>query len=903
MSLLRFWRNTSVAATHPGGTATLVQNYLGYEWDESPDNGFRPAGLIHLSSTPLQVDTYLLDYGANIGTYNATHNLALYRHPTSHALVFGAGTVFWVWGLDSNHDTGEDQTTPTDPNVQQATVNLFADMGVQPQTLQAGLVAATVSTDTTAPVSTINNPGSVTQQLPVTITGTATDTGGGIVAGVEVSTDGGNTWHPATGTATGYSTWSYNWWALAPGTYNIRSRAVDDSLNLEAPGAGISVTVTPGGTLSFFNVAAVSPWGGRSAPALSGPTSDNGAVELGLKFQTSAPGTVSALRFYKNPWNIGTHVGNLWNASGTLLASATFANETPSGWQQVNLSSPVTLSVGATYIVSYHSTAGKYSFDGNFFTTVYSSGPLHTVANGGPAVFAYGSTSVFPSNSDGASNYWADVVFNRSGGAGNEPPVANTVSGFATTTNTPLTIATSAILANDTDPNGYALSFTGVSNPTNGAVSYDNNAQTVTFTPTTGYPSPNATGTASFSYGISNGNGGTATGLVTLIVTGQMSSLFTASQTPTVQTVNDPNAVELGLKFQSRTAGQAIGVRFYKGTQNTGVHVGNLWNSSGALLASVTFMNESSSGWQQAFFSSPVNLTSGTTYVVSYHTSGLYSADANYFTNSVTNGVLTAPSNATSGGNGVYAYGNSSVFPTNSYNAANYWVDIVFSAQLGGPPVANPDSGFVTPENTALQISASTLLANDSDPSGYTLSITGVSSPSNGTVTYDGSQVVTFVPATNYMGAAGFTYSITNGHGGTASASVSLTVIAPVLSLFSASSSPANVTINDSSAVELGVKFQSSVAGKVVGVQFYKGPQNVGTHTGNLWLGTGGSPLATATFANESASGWQQVYFASPVTITPGTTYIVSYHTNGFYSADGNYFANALTNGPLTAPS
>ena len=55
MTLLRFWRNTNVAKTAAGKTASLVQNYLGYEWDESPDNGFRPAGLFHLSSTTLAV--------------------------------------------------------------------------------------------------------------------------------------------------------------------------------------------------------------------------------------------------------------------------------------------------------------------------------------------------------------------------------------------------------------------------------------------------------------------------------------------------------------------------------------------------------------------------------------------------------------------------------------------------------------------------------------------------------------------------------------------------------------------------------------------------------------------------------------------------------------------------------
>jgi hypothetical protein len=904
MTLLRFWRNTTVATTAAGKSASLVQNYLGYEWDESPDNGYQPAGLIRLSSTTLAVQTYLLDYGVNVGPYTATHNMSLYRYPSSGALVFGAGTVFWVWGLDADHDTGLDNTTATDSNIQQSTLNLLADMGVQPATIQSGLVAATKSTDVTAPHSSINALGTVTQQQTVAITGTATDTGG-LVAGVEVSTDGGTTWHPASGT----TAWTYNWWPQAPGTYKIQSRATDDSVNVETPGAGLSVTVTPGATLSFFNSAATSPFGGANAPVQVGPVMDTGSVELGIMFQTAAAGTVTGIRFYKNPWNTGTHYGNIWNTAGTLLGSATFTSETAFGWQLAKLASPVTLTPGTTYIVSYHSVAGNYSADIAYFATPRISGPLNAPVAGGHSVYAYGTgNSVFPVNSGGLDNYWVDVVFARSGGAGNLPPTASNVSGLVATTNTPLSIPASSLLVNALDPNGYPLSVSGVSNPTNGSVSYDAIAQTVTFVPTTGYPAPNYAGTANFNYSISNGHGGSATALVTLTVSVATSSLFSVTSSPATITVNDSSSVELGLKFQTATGGKVVGVRFYKGPQNTGSHVGNLWSSAGALLATVTFTGETASGWQQGNFSSPVTLATGATYIVSYHTStGFYSADGNYFANAVTNGSLTAPSSATSGGNGVYAYGSTSVFPTNSYNAGNYWVDVAFAAAgaLGNqPPTANSDSGITVSQNTARAIPASLLLANDTDPNGFSLSITGVSSPSNGTVTYDSTaQVVTFVPAANYMGPAGFTYAITNGNGGTGSATVSLTVTVPVLSLFSASSTPATVTVNDKSAVELGVKFQVSSAGQIVGVRFYKGPQNTGAHVGNLWT-VGGGLLATANFTNETASGWQQVFFATPVTVAPGTTYVASYHTlTGFYSADGNYYANALTNGPLTALS
>ena len=119
--------------------------------------------------------------------------------------------------------------------------------------------------------------------------------------------------------------------------------------------------------------------------------------------------------------------------------------------------------------------------------------------------------------------------------------------------------------------------------------------------------------------------------------------------------------------------------------------------------------------------------------------------------------------------------------------------------------------------------------------------------------------------------------------------------------LFLPSETPATVTVNDTSPVELGLKFRSSVTGQLTGIRFYKGPQNIGTHTAHLWSTTG-MLLATATFSGETASGWQTVTFP-PVTITANTTYIASYHTNGFYSANGNYFATAHSHGPLTGPS
>ena len=157
-------------------------------------------------------------------------------------------------------------------------------------------------------------------------------------------------------------------------------------------------------------------------------------------------------------------------------------------------------------------------------------------------------------------------------------------------------------------------------------------------------------------------------------------SLWNSTAVPGLVDGGADGPVELGVKFRADAAGSITGIRFYKASANTGTHVANLWASTGTLLATATFTGETASGWQQVNFTAPVAINANTIYVASYHPSGgHYSADINYFaTTGVDNGPLHALANGVSGGNGVYAYGVSSIFPSLTWNAANYWVDVVF---------------------------------------------------------------------------------------------------------------------------------------------------------------------------------------------------------------------------------
>src|SRR4029077_12218368 len=108
---------------------------------------------------------------------------------------------------------------------------------------------------------------------------------------------------------------------------------------------------------------------------------------------------------------------------------------------------------------------------------------------------------------------------------------------------------------------------------------------------------------------------------------------------------------------------------------------------------------------------------------------------------------------------------------------------------------------------------------------------------------------------------------------------------------------------NDSNAVEVGTKFSADVDGQITGFKFYKGTTNTGLHTGHLWT-SGGLLLATATFTNETAFGWQEVTLDTPVAVTAYTTYIVSYHApNGNYAFNSQYFTTGYDNAPLHSPA
>ncbi len=553
-------------------------------------------------------------------------------------------------------------------------------MGAAPGSLSANLTYAPQAADTSAPTSTITAPsgGAVfTNGSAVTVSGTASDASGGVVAGVEVSTDGGSSWHPVTtmSAAAASVTWSYTWSAAGNGAVTIKSRAANDSGYIEQPGAGVNVTVK----------CPCSLFGADYTPSTTS-VSDTTPYELGAKFQAAVAGWVTGVRFYKGSGNTGTHTGSLWTSTGTRLATGTFTNESATGWQTLNFATPVQISANTTYVVSYFDPAGHFAGDRALFDWPLNTPPLTAVKSdflnpGGTNGVVNVGAAGFPGQASDGSSYSVDVVFSTSPPEGLVPSVSSATpaagsSSIPVSTHPSVTfneaVVPSSVSFSVKDPGGNTVA---------GAVAFDASNTVATFT-----PSAALAGGTTFTVTVSGAQdsaGHTMASPFTMSFTssrsfnvgGQCPCTIWPDVRPSGATdVTDTGALEVGIRFTPSSNGTITGVRFYKDADNTGTHTGSLWTSTGTQLATGTFTGESSQGWQELDFATPVTVTAGTTYVAGYFSpSAHFTGTMNALASAVTNGPLTAQANG-----GVYAYSSTATFPNSTFNASNYWVDVVF---------------------------------------------------------------------------------------------------------------------------------------------------------------------------------------------------------------------------------
>jgi uncharacterized protein DUF4082 len=110
----------------------------------------------------------------------------------------------------------------------------------------------------------------------------------------------------------------------------------------------------------------------------------------------------------------------------------------------------------------------------------------------------------------------------------------------------------------------------------------------------------------------------------------------------------------------------------------------------------------------------------------------------------------------------------------------------------------------------------------------------------------------------------------------------------------------------DTAAVTLGVKFRSAQPGTIAGIRFYRAARSNSGYVAGLYT-TGGTMLGSKTMTSEPCATlpcWEQINFASPISIAANTTYIAAYFVaGGHYAGDTNGLTSAVTSGPLTALS
>ncbi len=468
ITAIRFYKGTGNGGTHTGSlwNSTGTTRLSTVTFTAETATGWQQASLpapIAVTAGTTYVASYYAPQGHYAGDNGAFANAAVANPPLT-ALQNGTdgGNGVYRYGTGGGF-----------PNTTYQSTNYWVDV-----------VFTSNAVDTTKPTVTDRQPAAGATNVPVTTGVSATfseavqpativmtvSSAAGAVAGTSSydATTRTRTFTPSA--------------ALAVSTtYTVNVSGTKDTAgNLMDP---VSWTFTTAATVT---ACLCSIWADTVTPGTPS-ANDNSAVEVGLRFRADRAGFVTGLRFYKGAGNTGTHVGSLWNSTGTTrLSSVTFTGETATGWQRATLPSPIPVAANTTYVASYYAPVGRYSSNGSYFATAATTrGPLTALKNGtdgANGVYRYGATG-FPNSTYQSSNYWVDVVFNTTASDTTAPTVsstspANGANGIPTN---------SAVTATFSEPVVGSSVSLELRNPSNalvpGTLSYDAATQTETLAP------------------------------------------------------------------------------------------------------------------------------------------------------------------------------------------------------------------------------------------------------------------------------------------------------------------------------------------------------------------------------------------------------------------------------------
>lgn len=584
------------------------------------------------------------------------------------------------------------------------------------------------------------------------------------------------------------------------------------------------------------------------------------SYELGVKIAADEPMQINAIRFYRSSKETGTHVGTVWTTSGIQLAQVAFVGETASGWQQQALPTPLSMTPGVTYVVSVNANA-YFGLTQNAFLTPVIGGPLRGIADGANGTYG-AATGAFPTKSYRSSNYFVDVSSAPTGDP--VPPSVQSTGPASAAVGVVRTTTMQATFSRPVAPstvNSSTFTLSGPGGSVPAAVTYNDATNTAVLTP--------------------------ASPLV-------YSTVYTARVSGTVRA---RDGMPLGTPVAwSFTVADAVSA-----TVTSTVPAANATDIGSTAAPRAQFSKSIK----------PSTLTTST------------------FT-------LTGPSGAVAG---AVAYDDSTKtatftpsapLPDGSYIARlDATITATDDATLATPyswsflvgPVVPPTVTTTTPTAGATDVarmpSITARFSRSMDPATINSS-TFVLRASDGTAvaataSYDGpSNTATLTPNALLAPTAVYTASVTTG----AIAADRTPLAAQTVWSFTTTLCPCSLMASTSApsltgnpvqdgrvgsgpwSYEFGVKIQVTQPVSLVGIRFYKDTKETGTHVGRLWSSTG-TLLASATFSGETASGWQQATLSSPVSLSVGTTYIVSVGINAYFGLTTFGLQTQITSGPL----
>jgi Domain of unknown function (DUF4082)/Abnormal spindle-like microcephaly-assoc'd, ASPM-SPD-2-Hydin len=347
-------------------------------------------------------------------------------------------------------------------------------------------------------------------------------------------------------------------------------------------------------------------------------------------------------------------------------------------------------------------------------------------------------------------------------------------------------------------------------------------------------------------------------------------TLFT-TQIPQQLTVHDTNH-ELGTKFTTSLGGQIIAIRFWKSAKETGTHIGHIWSASGQLLAAVNFVNETASGWQQQSLPTPLALNPNTVYVVTVNTGNAYYVSTPYglATKLVNNDLSSVVGTA-----GVT--GAPGQFPTESYQASNYFRDVLFTPNTKAGLTSNP-----------VNLSFANTNVGSSNSQTITLTNTG-----NGTLSI--SKVA--VTGTGFS-LSGITVPLSLAKGSQASLKVTFTP-----TVMGTATGSLTVTSNASNPILTvglsGIGVTAKIAAVPASVAFGSVPIGV-ANTQTLTVSNSGNANLTISQTTAAGTGFSVTGPALPMTVAPSTSIAL---TVGFSPGTVGTTSGTVTIGSNATPS